>query len=85
MPRGGADRGQGAKPKLPQDKGILLKACPPRWLRKLVEAEAQATGKSLSEIVTEALKRRYEHASAQQAVGADLTTSPQIEVVEPEK
>lgn len=63
MARGGAGRGQGPKPKPPQEKGTLLKAYPPRWLYEQVQTEASSTGKSLSEIVTEALKQRYGHAS----------------------
>lgn len=59
MPRGGPNRGQGRKPKPPQEKGILIKAWPPKWLSDLVRDEAQRDNKSLSEIIIEALKQRY--------------------------
>ena len=53
---GGKREGAGAKPKPSQEKGILLKSYPPRWLHQLVQSKAERTGKSLSEIVIDALK-----------------------------
>lgn len=53
---GGKREGAGPKPKPPQEKGTLLKAYPPLWLHQLVQEEAERSGKSLSEIVIEALK-----------------------------
>lgn len=57
---GGKREGAGAKPKPSQEKGVLLKSYPPRWLYKLVQSEAERTGKSLSEIVIEALKEHFD-------------------------
>ncbi len=58
---GGRREGAGPKPKPPQEKGTLLKAWPPKWLHDLVKAESERTGKSLSEIVIEALKEYFQN------------------------
>jgi hypothetical protein len=56
---GGKREGAGPKPKPPQEKGTLLKAYPPLWLYQLVQEKAKQTGKSLSEVVIEALKEYF--------------------------
>lgn len=56
---GGKREGAGPKPKPFQEKGVLLKLYPPRWLYELVKAEAERTGKSLSEIGIMALMGRF--------------------------
>lgn len=56
---GGKREGAGPKPKPPQEKGTLLKLYPPRWLYELVKAEAERTGKSMSEIGIMALTEKF--------------------------
>lgn len=57
--RGGRREGAGRKPKKAQEKGVFLISYPPRWLHQLVKRNSESTGKSLSEIVIEALKEYF--------------------------
>lgn len=53
----------GPAPKPSQEKGVLLKLYPPKWLYDLIRAEAERTGKSMSEVGVEAIRERMGRAN----------------------